>query len=66
MRRYRCAICEREVEYDGPLPSLYPFCSARCKWVDLGRWLQGEYTIDRDVTPEELADTTRNDQPAES
>jgi endogenous inhibitor of DNA gyrase (YacG/DUF329 family) len=22
-----------------------PFCSARCKAVDLGRWLTGAYTI---------------------
>jgi hypothetical protein len=23
----------------------YPFCSARCKDVDLGRWLTGAYAI---------------------
>ncbi|MCX7302889.1 MAG: DNA gyrase inhibitor YacG [Hyphomicrobiales bacterium] len=23
----------------------YPFCSARCKNVDLGRWLTGAYAI---------------------
>jgi hypothetical protein len=23
----------------------YPFCSARCKSLDLGRWLSGSYVI---------------------
>ncbi|MEX6504887.1 DNA gyrase inhibitor YacG [Jiella sp. M17.18] len=23
----------------------YPFCSARCKDIDLGRWLSGSYVI---------------------
>ena len=52
MSTYRCAICERVVDYAGPLPSVYPFCSARCKLVDLGRWLREDYTIDRDLTPD--------------
>lgn len=55
MPTYRCAICERQVQYEGPLPSIYPFCSVRCKLVDLGRWLREDYSIDRDVTPKELA-----------
>ncbi len=54
MPSYRCAICERIVRYAGPLPSVYPFCSPRCKLVDLGRWLREDYAIDRDLTPEDL------------
>ncbi|MBN2448696.1 MAG: DNA gyrase inhibitor YacG [Phycisphaerae bacterium] len=53
MKRYECAICKRLVRYDGPLPEIYPFCSERCKWVDLGHWLNGDYSIDRDLTPED-------------
>jgi len=37
---------------------LFPFCSERCKLVDLGRWLDGRYAIevpaeatDRDPVP---------------
>ncbi len=26
-------------------PTTYPFCSERCKLVDLGRWLDGKYQI---------------------
>jgi endogenous inhibitor of DNA gyrase (YacG/DUF329 family) len=43
----RCPICHREVserEQDRP-GSAYPFCSDRCKLIDLGRWLSGRYQI---------------------
>jgi len=29
-----------------------PFCSARCKTIDLGRWLSGDYRIETEETPE--------------
>ncbi len=29
-----------------------PFCSKRCADVDLGRWLNGSYTIPTDEAPE--------------
>ena len=39
----RCVICHR------PLAAAedrwFPFCSERCKWVDLGRWLGEAYRI---------------------
>ena len=40
----RCAECGE------PLPprdenSFFPFCSRRCKEVDLGRWFNEEYTL---------------------
>jgi endogenous inhibitor of DNA gyrase (YacG/DUF329 family) len=54
MAAYRCAICAREVPYEGKPPDLYPFCSARCKWVDFGKWLHEQYTIERELTPEEI------------
>jgi hypothetical protein len=60
---YQCAICGRKVAYAGSLPSLYPFCSERCKWVDLGKWLHEEYTIDRELTPE--TDNRRDAEDAE-
>ena len=38
----RCPTCDVEVPSDAPNR---PFCSARCKWVDLGHWLDGDYVI---------------------
>lgn len=42
-----CPICKKSVnEGDvGKLGSFYPFCSQRCKLIDLGRWLGGKYQI---------------------
>ena len=38
-----CPVCGRPaLPPDGPQ---YPFCSERCKLVDLGRWLDGAYQI---------------------
>ena len=42
----QCPICEKPVEEDGPNRSRwFPFCSDRCKLIDLGRWLGGKYQI---------------------
>ena len=43
-----CPICEKKTD-----PKLRPFCSRRCADVDLGRWLNGAYTVPAD-TPEDL------------
>jgi endogenous inhibitor of DNA gyrase (YacG/DUF329 family) len=39
----RCPICRREIPADANAPR--PFCSARCRAVDLGSWLDGHYRI---------------------
>jgi endogenous inhibitor of DNA gyrase (YacG/DUF329 family) len=41
-----CPICKKPV--DEPKEgerSFFPFCSERCKLIDLGRWLNGAYQI---------------------
>jgi len=37
-----CPICKKD---SGPRAqnTAFPFCSARCKMVDLGKWLNEEY-----------------------
>lgn len=67
---YTCTICKKAVAYSGRLPDLYPFCSPRCRSVDLGIWFRGGYGIERELSPEELlegdfGDTARRstDQP---
>ncbi|RMF78325.1 MAG: DNA gyrase inhibitor YacG [Planctomycetota bacterium] len=54
--KYVCVICRRIVSYEPPLPPIYPFCSPRCKWVDLGRWLAEEYSIDAEPSAAELGE----------
>jgi hypothetical protein len=41
-----CPTCGKILRYRDPLEHKYfPFCSERCKMVDLGRWLEGEYRV---------------------
>ncbi|MFO0957650.1 MAG: DNA gyrase inhibitor YacG [Isosphaeraceae bacterium] len=46
MIRGRCPTCGRafEAESLADWPS-FPFCSPRCRLVDLGRWADGSYAI---------------------
>lgn len=36
----RCPTCGKPGRHDAR-----PFCSARCRDVDLNRWLQGHYSV---------------------
>ncbi len=44
----KCPVCEDAVEATRPPNPFRPFCSSRCKWVDLGRWLDGDYVLPGD------------------
>ena len=54
----RCPICDAEVESRSK-NKLFPFCSDRCKTIDLGKWLNEEYRVpseDSDVEDEDKGD----------
>ncbi|AGA27367.1 DNA gyrase inhibitor YacG [Singulisphaera acidiphila] len=62
MIRARCPTCSKsyEIESIDKLPS-FPFCSDRCRLVDLGRWIDGTYAVPDDVamptpTPDQTDD----------
>ena len=38
----RCPTCKKDVAEDA---KSFPFCSERCRLVDLGNWLDGKYRI---------------------
>jgi endogenous inhibitor of DNA gyrase (YacG/DUF329 family) len=38
-----CPICKKSVEWDGN--PTRPFCSERCRILDLGAWLVEEYRV---------------------
>ena len=40
----KCPTCGREIEWSDRSP-FRPFCSERCKLVDLGKWLGEEYRV---------------------
>ena len=42
----RCLICGETFPVGKANPPAYlPFCSKRCRMVDLGRWLDGDYRV---------------------
>ncbi len=38
----RCPICKKPVKNADPE---FPFCSERCRTIDLGKWASGQYVI---------------------
>jgi endogenous inhibitor of DNA gyrase (YacG/DUF329 family) len=58
----RCPICSTpfEIARLDDLPS-FPFCSPRCRQLDLGRWIDGSYAIPGAPAAKSAA---REDEPA--
>ena len=46
-----CPICNAAARPREDNPS-FPFCSARCKTIDLGKWMSEEYRIPGPESPE--------------
>jgi endogenous inhibitor of DNA gyrase (YacG/DUF329 family) len=50
----RCPTCKMLVPFDG---EDFPFCSDRCRKIDLGKWAMGVYKVSSPVLdPEVLED----------
>ena len=56
----RCRICKEHVDHNN---AFYPFCSARCKQVDLGRWATGTYVVSRPATDDEVQEAVFGGKP---
>jgi hypothetical protein len=40
-----CPQCGKEVSWNKEVSPYRPFCSERCKLIDLGKWAEGDYSI---------------------
>jgi len=47
----KCPICKKPVDPDNPEA---PFCSERCRTIDLGNWASEKYVISTPAQPEDL------------
>ncbi|MFT7622415.1 MAG: endogenous inhibitor of DNA gyrase (YacG/DUF329 family) [Myxococcota bacterium] len=47
-----CSHCKKSVTPREQNAS-FPFCSNRCKMVDLGNWFNGGYALSRPIDPEQ-------------
>jgi endogenous inhibitor of DNA gyrase (YacG/DUF329 family) len=56
----KCPICKKEVT---PENDFFPFCSERCKIIDLGNWASEKYVISTPVQPEDLSGAEQGQAP---
>lgn len=59
--KLHCPICKKPVKSADPD---FPFCSQRCRTIDLGKWASGGYVISSPVKDAEEA--VREDAPEDS
>jgi len=50
--KLKCPICKKPATAASPD---FPFCSERCREIDLGKWASGEYVIKSPATDAEEA-----------
>jgi endogenous inhibitor of DNA gyrase (YacG/DUF329 family) len=55
-----CPICGKQVALDDPN---MPFCSDRCRLLDLGNWASEKYVISSPAGPTELEETPEPEPP---
>ena len=55
----KCPICRKPVQLSDPF---LPFCSERCKLIDLGNWSSGKYVIS---TPLKSSDAVEDETDAD-
>lgn len=52
-RTVKCPICKNEVPLDDPN---MPFCSDRCRTIDLGNWASEKYVISTPANRNDIED----------
>jgi endogenous inhibitor of DNA gyrase (YacG/DUF329 family) len=55
----RCPICDKT--FDPAASETAPFCSDRCRTIDLGRWLDESYAVPTESIPNSLDLHEEND-----
>jgi endogenous inhibitor of DNA gyrase (YacG/DUF329 family) len=58
--KLRCPICKKATKTTDPD---FPFCSDRCRLIDLGKWASGGYVIS---TPADDVENAVRDNPDDS
>jgi uncharacterized protein len=58
--KLRCPICKKIVK---STDADFPFCSDRCRTIDLGKWASGAYVVSSPTSDEEepLPDRSNDD-----
>ncbi|MEO1129735.1 MAG: DNA gyrase inhibitor YacG [Planctomycetota bacterium] len=48
---HTCRTCGKSITEE---TEAFPFCSSRCRKVDMGKWLDEEYRISREIKDSDL------------
>jgi endogenous inhibitor of DNA gyrase (YacG/DUF329 family) len=59
LRSLRCPTCRVLVTRD---TENFPFCSDRCRVIDLGKWASGGYVISTKINDPEMLESLANEQ----
>ena len=62
--RVKCPTCERELEWEAA--PFRPFCSERCRLIDLGAWLTEQRAIPGEPAPVHESPAPEPREPKES
>ncbi|MHC4645286.1 MAG: DNA gyrase inhibitor YacG [Planctomycetota bacterium] len=61
-----CPVCKKSVkgspEQRPEQTSFFPFCSSRCRLIDLGAWLDASYKIVSESTAQQSIESPAPDQ----
>ena len=66
MSKVQCPICDAAMPGNRQEYPDYPFCSRRCRLIDLGRWLGEDYRVAGTDDADENAPAQPADPPADS
>jgi uncharacterized protein len=61
--KIKCPRCGKETTFSGN--PFRPFCSERCKLIDLGHWVQGAYRVAEDPSEEDESSISGREQESE-
>jgi hypothetical protein len=54
-----CPICRKEVARENPD---FPFCSERCRIIDLGNWASGKYVVSTPLSSTSSVEENSNEE----
>ena len=57
----RCPICKKPT--DSAVDADFPFCSERCRLLDLGNWSSEKYVVSEPIFDQDQEENDRNDWP---
>jgi endogenous inhibitor of DNA gyrase (YacG/DUF329 family) len=61
VRSVKCPTCHREISWsESPFR---PFCSERCRLIDLGAWLTEKHAIPGEPAPDDAARENTTEEP---